>query len=43
MTDLPPVARALEQLNIPYRLFRHPGPVHSLEQAALDRVPCGEG
>lgn len=37
MTDLPPVARALDQLNIPYRLFRHPGPVHSLEQAARER------
>ena len=37
MTDLPPVARALEQLNIPYRLFRHPGLVHSLEQAARER------
>ena len=37
MTDLPPVARALDQLNIPYRLFRHPGPIHSLEQAARER------
>ncbi len=32
-----PVARALDALGIPYRLFRHPGPVHSLEQAALER------
>jgi Cys-tRNA(Pro)/Cys-tRNA(Cys) deacylase len=24
-------------MNIPYRLFRHPGPVHSLEQAAAER------
>lgn len=37
MTDLPPVARALAQMNIPYRLFVHDGPVHSLEQAARER------
>ena len=37
MTDLPPAARALDQLNVPYRLFRHPGPVHSLGQAARER------
>jgi len=37
MDDSPPVARALAVLNIPYRLFRHPGPVHSLEQAARER------
>ena len=24
-------------MNVPYRLFRHPGPVHSLEQAAAER------
>ncbi len=33
----PPVAVALSALNISYRLFRHPGPVHSLEQAAQER------
>ena len=32
-----PVTRALEQLNIPYRIFQHPGEVHSLEQAARER------
>ena len=37
MTDLPPVARALDELQIPYRLFVHAGPVHSLEQAARER------
>jgi len=37
MTDLPPVARALDELHVPYRLFVHAGPVHSLEQAARER------
>ena len=37
MADLPPVARALDELNLPYRLFVHAGPVHSLEQAARER------
>lgn len=37
MSDLPPVARALDELRIPYRLFVHAGPVHSLEQAARER------
>ena len=37
MIDLPPVARALDELQIPYRLFVHAGPVHSLEQAARER------
>ena len=32
-----PVTRALASLGIPHRLFRHPGPVHSLEQAARER------
>ncbi len=32
-----PVTRALAALNIPHRLFRHPGPVHSVEQAARER------
>ena len=31
------MTRALEQLNIPYRIFQHPGEVHSLEQAARER------
>ena len=37
MNDLPPVARALNELNVPYRLFVHAGRVHSLEQAARER------
>jgi Cys-tRNA(Pro) deacylase len=37
MTNLPPVARALAELHVPYRLFVHAGPVHSLEQAARER------
>ncbi len=36
-TDSTPVTRALAALNIPHRLFRHPGPIHSLEQAAQER------
>ncbi|HSM58945.1 MAG TPA: YbaK/EbsC family protein [Candidatus Sulfomarinibacteraceae bacterium] len=32
-----PVADALTARNIPYRLFRHPGPIRSLEQAAEER------
>ena len=35
--DSTPVTRALAALNVPFRLFRHPGPVHSLEQAASER------
>ncbi len=37
MADLPPVARALDDLHIPYHLYVHAGPVHSLEQAARER------
>ncbi|HEX9616535.1 MAG TPA: YbaK/EbsC family protein [Anaerolineales bacterium] len=37
MEDSTLVTRALDQKGIPYRLFRHPGQVHSLEQAAADR------
>jgi Cys-tRNA(Pro)/Cys-tRNA(Cys) deacylase len=32
-----PVTRALDELNIPYRFYRHPGKVSSLEQAARER------
>ena len=32
-----PVTRALDEIGIPYRVFRHPGQVHSLEQAARER------
>ncbi len=37
MSHLPPVSVALTALDIPHRVFRHPGPVHSLEQAAAER------
>jgi Cys-tRNA(Pro) deacylase len=37
MEDSTPVTQALDALHIPYRFFRHPGPVHSLEQAARER------
>lgn len=33
----PPVAEALTALSIPHRVFIHPGPVSSLEQAAEER------
>jgi Cys-tRNA(Pro)/Cys-tRNA(Cys) deacylase len=32
-----PVIRELEQLKVPHSLFRHAGPVESLEQAARER------
>jgi Cys-tRNA(Pro) deacylase len=32
-----PVTQALDQLGLPYRVFQHPGPVKSLEQAARER------
>ncbi|NJD59676.1 MAG: hypothetical protein C3F13_13990 [Anaerolineales bacterium] len=32
-----PVTRVLDEKGIPYRFFRHPGVVHTLEQAALER------
>ncbi len=37
MEDSTPVTRALAGLKIPHRLFRHAGPVHSVEQAARER------
>ena len=37
MADMTPATRHLDSLHVPYRTFRHPGPVHSLEQAALER------
>ena len=37
MTDLPPVSRTLTTLDIPHRIFRHAGPVNSLEEAAHER------
>jgi len=37
VNDSTPVSLALTQLNIPHRLFRHAGPIYSLEQAAQER------
>jgi Cys-tRNA(Pro)/Cys-tRNA(Cys) deacylase len=37
MSSTTSVTRALEAAGIPYRFFRHSGPVHSLEQAARER------
>mgnify|MGYP001119954876 FL=1 len=37
MNEATPVTQALEGLGVPYRFFRHPGPVNSLEQAARER------
>jgi Cys-tRNA(Pro) deacylase len=34
---LTPVGRALSERGVPFREFRHPGPIHSLEQAAAER------
>lgn len=37
MRDTTPVTEFLSSLGIPHQLFRHPGPVNSLEQAARER------
>lgn len=37
MENSTPVTIELNSKNIPYKLFNHPGPIHSLEQAALER------
>ncbi len=37
MQPLPPVAQVLTGLQIPHRVYTHPAPVHSLEQAAAER------
>lgn len=37
MDEKPPASIALEQLNIPHRVFRHEKPLLSFEQAAADR------
>ena len=34
---LPPVSTILEQKEIPHQVFIHPRPLHSLEQAAMER------
>ena len=36
-TDSPPVSLALDQLDVPHQVYRHAGPVTSLEQAAEER------
>jgi len=33
----PPVSQYLADFGVPHRVFRHPGPVSSLEQAAVER------
>jgi Cys-tRNA(Pro) deacylase len=35
--DQPPASLALEKMNIPHQVFRHEGPLASLEQAAAER------
>ena len=37
MVESTAVTRDLASKNIPYKVFRHPGPIHSLEQAAHER------
>ena len=37
MPEPPPVSLAMQSLGIPHRVFTHPGPVESLEQAARER------
>jgi Cys-tRNA(Pro)/Cys-tRNA(Cys) deacylase len=37
MSKLTPVSQALTEMGIPHREFEHPGPIHSLEQAARER------
>lgn len=37
MSPTPPVSLALTAIGIPHRVFVHPGPVNSLEQAATER------
>ena len=33
----PPVSQYLDDFGVPHRIFRHPGPISSLEQAAEER------
>lgn len=37
MSETTPVSQVLTEMGIPHREFQHPGPVHSLEQAAKER------
>jgi Cys-tRNA(Pro)/Cys-tRNA(Cys) deacylase len=39
---LPPAAQALSDRKVPYRLFQHPKPVNSLQQAAMERAQAPE-
>ncbi len=42
MGESPPVSTELKKLNIPHRVFMHPGEISSLEQAARERGQCPE-
>jgi len=35
--SIPPVSQYLSELGVPHRVFHHPGPVNTLEQAAEER------
>ncbi len=35
--NIPPVSRALNEMNIPHQVFWHDGPIRSVEQAARER------
>jgi Cys-tRNA(Pro)/Cys-tRNA(Cys) deacylase len=37
MANIPPVSQALKDRGVEHSLFVHPGPLHSLEQAAQER------
>lgn len=37
MTNLTPAVQYLIERGVPHRVFVHPGPIHSLEQAAAER------
>jgi len=35
--DIPPISVALDELDVPHKIFRHENPVNSFEQAASER------
>jgi len=37
INNIPPISRALNEMNIPHQVFRHKGPIRSVEQAARER------
>ena len=37
MQESTPVTNELSEKNIPYKVYQHRGPIHSLEQAAQER------